>query len=117
MDECCIEFFVPNNSPSPLIWAQGLVIAIRPPEQLRQPSDVDCDPPRLILCKHLCLPSFDQTSHNRGNTALQAKLDELIRLGAAQNMFVGLEQLSPAEIEEIKRTVHGHLDRRSKPNA
>jgi low affinity Fe/Cu permease len=55
-----------------------------------------------------------QTSQNRDSTALQAKLDELIRASSAQNLFVGLEQLSPDEIAEIRRQVHGHLERRAK---
>jgi low affinity Fe/Cu permease len=58
-----------------------------------------------------------QTSQNRDSTAPQAKLDERIWVGAAQNMFVGLERLSPAEIEEIRRMAHGHLECRSKPSA
>jgi low affinity Fe/Cu permease len=58
-----------------------------------------------------------QTSQNRDSTALQAKLDELIRASSAKNLFVGLEHLSPDEIEEIRRTVHGHLERRGKPSA
>jgi low affinity Fe/Cu permease len=53
-----------------------------------------------------------QTSQNRDSTALQAKLDELIRASSAQNVFVGLEQLSPDEITEIRERVHGHLERR-----
>jgi low affinity Fe/Cu permease len=56
-----------------------------------------------------------QTSQNRDSTALQAKLDELIRASNAQNLFVGLEHLSPDEIAEIRQQVHGHLERRRKP--
>jgi low affinity Fe/Cu permease len=55
-----------------------------------------------------------QTSQNRDSSALQAKLDELIRAGSAQNLFVGLEQLSSEEIAEIRQQVHGHLERRRK---
>jgi low affinity Fe/Cu permease len=58
-----------------------------------------------------------QTSQNRDSTALQAKLDELIRVSTAKNLFVGLEHLSPDEIEEIRSTVHGHLERRGKPSS
>jgi low affinity Fe/Cu permease len=36
-----------------------------------------------------------------------------IRMSTAKNLFLGLERLSPDEIEEIRRTVHGHLERRS----
>jgi low affinity Fe/Cu permease len=55
-----------------------------------------------------------QTSQNRDSTALQAKLDELIRASSAQNVFVGLELLSPDEIAEIRERVHGHLEQRRK---
>jgi hypothetical protein len=60
VDECCVEFFVPMNSaPSPLTsGGQGFVIAIRLPEHLRQPRDVDSDPARLVLREHLRLPRF-----------------------------------------------------------
>jgi low affinity Fe/Cu permease len=44
-----------------------------------------------------------QNSQNRDNAALQAKLDELIRTSAARNSFVGIEQLTPEEIHDIKR--------------
>jgi low affinity Fe/Cu permease len=46
-----------------------------------------------------------QTSQNRDSTALQAKLDELIRASNAQNVFVGLEQLSSEEITEVRQEV------------
>jgi low affinity Fe/Cu permease len=55
-----------------------------------------------------------QTSQNRDSTALQAKLDELIRASSAKNLFVGLEHLSPDEIEEIRQQGHGHLQRKAK---
>jgi low affinity Fe/Cu permease len=53
-----------------------------------------------------------QTSQNRDSTALQAKLDELIRASSAQNVFVGLEQLTSEEIAEVRQQVHGHLEQR-----
>jgi low affinity Fe/Cu permease len=43
-----------------------------------------------------------QNSQNRDSSALQAKLDELIRSSAARNSFVGIEQLTPEEIETIR---------------
>ena len=49
---------------------------------------------------------------NRDSTAIQAKLDEIIRVTNAKNLFVGLEELSPDEIAEVRRQVHGHLERR-----
>ena len=58
-----------------------------------------------------------QTSQNRDSTALQAKLDELIRVSTAKNLFGGLEHLSPDEIEQIRSTVHGHLERRGKASS
>lgn len=43
-----------------------------------------------------------QNSQNRDGAAIQAKLDELIRVGKASNRFIGLEHLTDAEIEEIR---------------
>jgi low affinity Fe/Cu permease len=44
-----------------------------------------------------------QNSQNRDSSALQAKIDELIRSSAARNTFVGVEQLTPEEIDEIRK--------------
>jgi low affinity Fe/Cu permease len=44
-----------------------------------------------------------QNSQNRDSAAIQVKLDELIRVSAVKNMFVGIERLSDEEIEEIRR--------------
>lgn len=43
-----------------------------------------------------------QSSQNRDNTALQIKLDELIRVSKVKNMFVGIEHLTDEEIEELR---------------
>ena len=43
-----------------------------------------------------------QNSQNRDSAAIQVKLDELIRTGAAQNSFVGIEHLTAEELEELR---------------
>jgi low affinity Fe/Cu permease len=44
-----------------------------------------------------------QSSQNRDNAALQAKLDELIRSSSAKNELVGIERLTQEEIESISQ--------------
>lgn len=60
-----------------------------------------------------------QNTQNRDNAALQAKLDELIRVGEAQNRFIGIEHLTDEELEEILKecesraeTLRGEADAR-----
>ena len=43
-----------------------------------------------------------QNTQNRDGAALQAKLDELIRVGKAENRFIGIEHLSEREVEEFR---------------
>jgi low affinity Fe/Cu permease len=38
-----------------------------------------------------------RTSQNRDSSALQAKIDELIRVSEARNLFVGIEHLLPTK--------------------
>ena len=42
-----------------------------------------------------------QNTQNRDNAALQAKLDELIRISAAENRYIGIERLTDKELEGI----------------
>ena len=43
-----------------------------------------------------------QNSQNRDSAAIQVKLDELIRVGAAQNSLVGIEHLTDEELEDLR---------------
>ncbi|KQZ81456.1 hypothetical protein ASD64_10400 [Mesorhizobium sp. Root157] len=44
-----------------------------------------------------------QNTQNRDGAAIQAKLDELIRVGSGHNHFIGIEHLTESEVEEIRR--------------
>jgi len=44
-----------------------------------------------------------QNSQNRDGAAIQAKLDELIRVSAAQNRYIGIEDLTEEELADIRR--------------
>lgn len=43
-----------------------------------------------------------QNTQNRDGAAIQAKLDELIRVGAAQNRYMGIEELTEEELVELR---------------
>jgi low affinity Fe/Cu permease len=44
-----------------------------------------------------------QNTQNRDGAAIQAKLDELIRVSKAHNTFIGIEHLTETEVEEFRR--------------
>ena len=43
-----------------------------------------------------------QNTQNRDGAAIQAKLDELIRVSKGHNHFIGIEHLTESEVEEIR---------------
>ena len=45
-----------------------------------------------------------QNTQNRDGAAIQAKLDELIRVSAARDSLIGIETLTQEEIEQIRAT-------------
>jgi low affinity Fe/Cu permease len=45
-----------------------------------------------------------QNTQNRDGAAIQAKLDELIRVSAARNALIGVETLTQDEIADIRAT-------------
>jgi low affinity Fe/Cu permease len=53
-----------------------------------------------------------QNSQNRDSAAIQVKLDELIRVSAAKNFFVGIEHLTDEEIERLRDIVENRTKNR-----
>jgi low affinity Fe/Cu permease len=66
-----------------------------------------------------------QNTQNRDGAAIQAKLDELIRVTEAKNAFIGIEHLTEQEVEQYRvlcekaakahdRVVREHMSKRAK---
>ena len=51
-----------------------------------------------------------QNSQNRDGAAIQAKLDELIRASAAQNRYIGIEDLTEDELEALRHCCRERAD-------
>jgi len=50
-----------------------------------------------------------QNAQNRDASAIQAKLDELIRAGRARNQFIGIEHLSQRDLLALLRYLEGQF--------
>lgn len=48
-----------------------------------------------------------QNSQNRDSAAIQAKLDELIRVSKGRNRFIGIEHLPESEVEQFRQLCEG----------
>ncbi|MEJ1119788.1 low affinity iron permease family protein [Phyllobacterium sp. CCNWLW109] len=44
-----------------------------------------------------------QNTQNRDSVAIQAKLDELVRVSNGKNAFIGIEHLTEAEVEKFRK--------------
>jgi low affinity Fe/Cu permease len=51
-----------------------------------------------------------QNSQNRDSEAIQAKLDELILVGAAHNRMVGIEKLDERELDALKKQLEAQAN-------
>jgi low affinity Fe/Cu permease len=58
-----------------------------------------------------------QNTQNRDGAAIQAKLDELIRVSAARNALIGIEMLTQEEIEDLRSKSPVEDKRIRKPRA
>lgn len=59
-----------------------------------------------------------QNTQNRDGAAIQAKLDELIRVSTGHNQFIGIEHLTETEVEAFRKKCEAaasrHEERRNK---
>jgi low affinity Fe/Cu permease len=58
-----------------------------------------------------------QNTQNRDNAAIQAKLDEIIRTSDSDNEFIGIEQVSDEELEQILKRVERDAEKLHKERA
>jgi len=53
-----------------------------------------------------------QNSQNRDGVAIQAKLDELVRVSQGSNALIGIEHLTDEELDEIRKLCEQRIGRR-----
>ena len=85
------------------MWATGVVIIWAITGPLFHYSDTW----QLVINTGTTIVTFlmvflIQNSQNRDSAAIQVKLDELIRVSAVHNSFVGIEHLSDDQLDEIR---------------
>ena len=56
-----------------------------------------------------------QNSQNRDSAAIQAKLDELILVTAAENTFIGIEHLTEEEVNEFRKKCKTAAEKAERP--
>jgi low affinity Fe/Cu permease len=61
--------------------------------------------------RHLPYGLPNQNTQNRDGAAIQAKLDELIRVTAASNAFIGIEHLTEEEVNEFREKCKAAAER------
>jgi low affinity Fe/Cu permease len=57
-----------------------------------------------------------QNSQNRDSAAIQVKLDELINVSSAKNIYVGIEHLTDEELDDLRRKCEASANRRPDKN-
>lgn len=55
-----------------------------------------------------------QNTQNRDGVAIQAKLDELVRVSEAKNAFIGIEHLTEEEVEKFRKQCEAAAKRADK---
>jgi low affinity Fe/Cu permease len=103
-------------------WVFGLALGVVIVWAIRGPFFGFSDTWQLVINTGTTIVTFlmvflIQNAQNRDNAAIQVKLNELIRVGKAQNSFVGVEHLTEEELEEIRATVEARAKAASSQRA
>jgi low affinity Fe/Cu permease len=101
-----IASYIAHHSGRPITFLVALLIILA--WGLTGPAFGFSDTWQLIINTGTTIVTFlmvfiIQNTQNRDGTALQTKLDELIRTSHAHNRFIGIEHLTDDEIEDYRR--------------